>query len=306
MRKDANFCSIQSPRITNDVHAMTTQNKVLPTLSELYQAHRGKVSDKWSSYLSLYEAVLQDRRDSTQAVLEIGVQNGGSLEIWAQYFANATTVVGCDINPKCAQLSYENPAIEVVVGDATQLETLEKIKQISPSFDLIVEDGSHIPREVILTFLRYWPLVKPGGMFIAEDLHCDYFASHEGGIGRRDIANRFFAELVHLINLEHWRDALPVASLLQPFATEDTIAQAQLVGTIASVSFHNSIAIVRKAASPSDVVLGERVIVGELAIADPAVLAIRAARGDSLRSMREPAQAPVAAPTSFANLFGRN
>jgi SAM-dependent methyltransferase len=278
----------------------------LPTLPELYDAHSGKVSDKWSSYLSLYQSVLNDQRSTTHSVLEIGVQNGGSLEIWSKFFPNANAVVGCDINPKCEQLNYENSNIHVVVGDATLPETLQEIKQHSLSFDLIIDDGSHIPREVILTFLQYWPLIKPGGLFIAEDLHCDYFASHEGGIDRRDIANRFFAELVHLINLEHWRDSLPIATLLQPFASAVTVAQAQLVGTIASVSFHNSIAIVRKAREASDVVLGCRVIVGDEAIADPAVLAIRAAKGDSLSGMRASAHLAEAPRASFASLFGRN
>jgi hypothetical protein len=281
-----------------------------PTLTQLYDAHHGKVSDKWSSYLTLYEDELNRIRPNVRSMLEIGVQNGGSLDIWARYFATADHVVGCDINPACAKLSYDDPRVTVIVGDATQPHTRDQLASITPSFDLIIEDGSHIPREVILAFLRYWPMLNPGGVFIAEDLHCDYFATHEGGIARRDIANRFFSELVHLINLEHWQGTLSISHLLRDFATAELIDSSGLVGTIASVSFHNSIAIIRKARAPSDVSLGTRIIVGDDAIADPAVLSVRASGGDSLSSMRNgsagTAQAkPLKPPTSFANLFGK-
>ncbi len=278
------------------------------TLEQLYAQHHGKVSDKWASYLSLYEREFERQRESVQTVLEVGVQNGGSLEVWANFFRHADLIVGCDINPKCGELTYDDPRIRVVVGDATKPATRSKILDISAQFDIVIEDGSHIPREVIATFLQLWPHVKPGGVFIAEDLHCDYFATHEGGITRRDIANRFFAELVHVINFEHWRDVTELRALLAQFAPTEIVDETQLIGTIESISFSNSIAIVRKAKEPKDVTLGKRVIVGEVAAADPAVLEVRNAGGDSLEAMRVAQLAPSAssAPVvSFAGLFGR-
>ena len=35
-------------------------------------------------------------------LLEIGVRNGGSLELWAEYFNKAVNIVGCDIDEACA------------------------------------------------------------------------------------------------------------------------------------------------------------------------------------------------------------
>ena len=243
-----------------------------PSLQTLYAHHEGKASDKWSSYLSLYDTVLGPVRQSVQSLLEIGVQNGGSLAIWAKYFPQATHIVGCDIDPKCANLRYDDPRIHVVVNDATQSSTREQIARLSPTFDVVIEDGSHIPREVIAAFLRYWPMVKPGGVFIAEDLHCDYFPGHEGSVTKRNIANRFFAELVHVINLEHWAGVTSIAQLLREFASAELVDHAKLPGTIASLSFHNSVAIIRKALSPTDVTLGNRVVVGTTAIVEDAVL----------------------------------
>ena len=275
-----------------------------PSLQTLYAQHQGKVSDKWSSYLSLYELILGPVRHSVHSVLEIGVQNGGSLALWAEYFSLAQHIVGCDIDPKCANLQYDDPRIHVVVNDATQPSTHDQIERLCATFDVVIEDGSHIPREVIVAFLRYWPMVKPGGVFIAEDLHCDYFPGHGGGVAKRNIANRFFAELVHVINHEHWAGVTSIAQLLREFASADLVDQANLVGTISSISFHNSIAVLRKAEAGASVTLGSRVVVGTVAIVDDAVLRLQDLRVSSLLGLHQAAPpASVSAPTSFSGLF---
>ena len=75
----------------------------MKSLFELYREHQGKVSDKWSIYLSEYDRLFSIYRDQPIRMLEIGVQNGGSLEIWSKYFPDAHVLVGCDINPDCAK-----------------------------------------------------------------------------------------------------------------------------------------------------------------------------------------------------------
>ncbi len=88
------------------------------SLRDLYSTHSGKVSDKWSIYLDEYDRIFSEYRDKPVRLLEIGVQNGGSLEIWRQYFPNAELILGCDINPACGQLTFDDEKIAVVVGDA--------------------------------------------------------------------------------------------------------------------------------------------------------------------------------------------
>ena len=74
------------------------------TYAQLHHAHRGKSSDKWESYLRTYERLFTPIRDARINIVEIGVQNGGSLEVLGQYFRNAACIMGCDINPLCANL----------------------------------------------------------------------------------------------------------------------------------------------------------------------------------------------------------
>src|SRR5947209_9549052 len=63
--------------------------RFVTTLLSIARRHRGKVSDKWESYFSTYEALFQPLRTKPISLLEIGVQNGGSLEIWARYLPHA-------------------------------------------------------------------------------------------------------------------------------------------------------------------------------------------------------------------------
>jgi predicted O-methyltransferase YrrM len=272
------------------------------SLHALYASHVGKVSDKWASYLTLYDELFASRRQRATSILEIGVQNGGSLDIWAKYFPNAEHVTGCDINERCRQLAYDDPRIRVVVGDATDAAIAAKVVDTAGAFDIVIEDGSHYPADVIAAFLLYWPHVKPGGLFVAEDLHCDYFPSHFGSISRRDTANRFFAQLTHLINHEHWAGVVPLESLFRNFALKVPLAAANLIGSIASISFFNSVVVVRKAASVADTLLGERCIVGDLAAAEPAVLHLRSSGNTGLAASHERPAVTTAVP-SFSSLF---
>ena len=114
-----------------------------PTLIEHYKAHEGRVSDKWSLYLDEYERLFAPHRNKPIHLLEIGVQNGGSLEIWAKYFPQAQQIVGCDINPACAQLSYTNPTVNVVVGDVNKDDTLAQVFKHAEQYDIVIDDGSH-------------------------------------------------------------------------------------------------------------------------------------------------------------------
>jgi O-antigen biosynthesis protein len=129
------------------------------SLHQLYTEHTGKVSDKWSLYLSEYDRLFNSYRDKPIRLLEIGIQNGGSLEIWSKFFKNASALIGCDINPDCELLNYDDSRIEIIIGDANSPEVRERLLQLSPQFDIIVDDGSHLSSDIIKSFALYFPLV---------------------------------------------------------------------------------------------------------------------------------------------------
>ncbi|MDO9571495.1 MAG: glycosyltransferase [Hydrogenophaga sp.] len=234
----------------------------MKTLADLYQNHTGKVSDKWSLYLSEYDRLFTPYREQPISLLEIGVQNGGSLEIWSQFLINGTKFVGCDINPDCAKLTYEDPRITVIVGDATTNDTQHKIHQQSATFDLIIEDGSHTSGDIVKAFAQYFPALRDGGLFVAEDLHCSYWQEFDGAIYYPFSSVNFFKLLADVINHEHWGVEKTRTALISGFKekfqveiSERTLAQ------IHSVEFLNSMCVIKKN-NPKINQLGSRIIAG--------------------------------------------
>lgn len=235
----------------------------MKTLLDLYKSHTGKVSDKWALYLREYDRLFAPYREQAIAMLEIGVQNGGSLEIWSQFFPNAQKFVGCDINPDCAKLTYADPRIAVIVGDATMPETQAQVLAQSASFDLIIEDGSHTSSDIVKAFARYFPALKTGGLFVAEDLHCSYWQDYDGGIFHPYSSITFFKHLADMVNHEHWGVVKSRTELIAGFKQVLNVDfDETLLGQISSVEFVNSICVVRKSDLSMNC-LGGRIIAGK-------------------------------------------
>ena len=122
------------------------------SIEEIHKQNIGKVSDKWSSYLAVYDELFEKYRIEKLSLLEIGVQNGGSLETWKTFFENASVLIGCDIDKLCGNLRYDDSRVHVVVGDVNQSNTFDKIINISDSFDIVIDDGSHQTNDIIMSF----------------------------------------------------------------------------------------------------------------------------------------------------------
>lgn len=233
-------------------------------LLNLYRAHAGKISDRWLAHLKEYDPLFAPWRDRPVRLLEIGIQNGGSLEIWGRYFPKASVLVGCDIDPLCEGLTYDDPRIHVVVGDASSEDTERRITAYSPEWDIVIEDGSHHSRHIVDAFARFFPMVSTGGMFIAEDLHCSYWQEFEGGLADPLSSIAFFKRLADLVNYEHWGVPVSRNEYLAGFAAhygcrfdEEVLAQ------VHAVEFINSQCVVRKREA-ADNRLGPRLIVGAI------------------------------------------
>jgi len=200
------------------------------SLWQIYGQHQGKLSDKWISYLSRYEDLFASYQGEPISLLEIGVQNGGSVELWAKYFKKAIRIVGVDINPKCGELVFDDPRIRVVVGDATNEEVQNTIMG---DFDIIIDDGSHYDADIIKGFSTWFKRLKPEGIYVVEDMHCCQASAPVNGVNR-------FVEIAK--ELAHNQQVVPQ--------------------NIFSVEFLNSMVIVHKRL-PEDCGLGSRFIAGQ-------------------------------------------
>jgi hypothetical protein len=164
--------------------------------------------------------------------------------------------------------------VQVIVGNANEAPTFQKIVQRSPGFDLIVDDGSHRTNDVISSFLSYFPLLKPGGVFIAEDMHCAYWEEYGGGVLNDRSCAAFFRRLMDTVNSDHFREA-DSGSLFQAWLPRAQMNAFLAANPVLSVAAHDSMFIVRKASVARPRGLGREIIVGDVAIADDRVLRTR-------------------------------
>jgi hypothetical protein len=235
------------------------------TLSQLYADHQGYVSDKWASYLPVYYRWFSGFQDAPIHLLEVGVQNGGSLQIWAKYFANAKKIVGCDINPYCAQLELEDPRLAMVLGDVKAPGVREQILAHSEVYDIIIDDGSHKNADNIKTFKHFYARLAPVGIYVIEDLHCSYWAKWHGGLWRADSAIEFLKSLTDVVNLESWGAGVLPANWVAKLKTKShSRFKPADYADIESISFYNSMCLIVKGHIANSI--GGRVVAGDLAL----------------------------------------
>jgi 23S rRNA U2552 (ribose-2'-O)-methylase RlmE/FtsJ len=137
---------------------------------------------KWVHYLPIYARHLRPYRGRNVTVLEIGVSHGGSLQMWRHYLGRRATIVGIDIEPRAAPLAESR--INIHVGDQSDPQFLAELVRLYGSFDVVIDDGSHRPRDQIASLEHLWPHVSDDGVYIVEDLHSNYWPEFGGGKGK--------------------------------------------------------------------------------------------------------------------------
>lgn len=161
------------------------------------------------SYLDVYESLFAPIRQSCQRILEIGVQEGGSIALWTEYFPNAD-VYGFDINLDKVIVDLSNPRIHTKLCDAYDSKVVSTIDPMS--FDVIIDDGPHTKASMI-TFAGMYPqLLKNGGICVIEDVQSMDWVT--------DIVNAFPKYMkVDVIDRRHikgrWDDIMIVGRRIQ-------------------------------------------------------------------------------------------
>lgn len=199
-----------------------------------------KSSDKWDNYFEVYEQYIPDvlhRTKLEKAVLvEVGVQSGGSLEMWAKYCLHHhidAEIHGIDIDPACALNEYEHENVRVHIGDQEDNHFWDKfLSEVAPSIDAFIDDGGHYMGQQINTIERVWPHITPGGVYICEDTHTSYNSYNGGGY-------RFSGSFIEYIKNR-------VDDLHRHFIVDPSFTASTLYKDLHSVHFYNSIVVLIK------------------------------------------------------------
>lgn len=155
------------------------------SLLDLFVAHR---ADKGHphAYHVVYEALFSKLRDAPITLLEIGAARGSSARAWRAYFTKAKLVF-IDITDRSAMLPEGCIFEHGSQNDPAFLQTV--IEKHGP-FDVIIDDGSHLVHDQMVSYETLWPHLKQPGLYAIEDVHAaifrpDHFNS-EGAVSTFD------------------------------------------------------------------------------------------------------------------------
>lgn len=127
--------------------------------------------NKWLHYFEIYDRHLAKFVGREVNILEIGVYSGGSLGMWRSYFGPQSKIIGVDIEPNCKVYENPNENIQVLLGDQEDRGFWRRFWADAPPVDVIIEDGGHTPSQQMVTLEECLPQLKPGGVYICEDIH---------------------------------------------------------------------------------------------------------------------------------------
>jgi hypothetical protein len=170
-------------------------------LVDIFSKGNGLAVHKWHHYIPLYDRYFQNfRAKGSVRFLEIGVSQGGSLQMWREFFGEDAIIYGIDINPDCRV--FDGIAAQVRIGSQNDAKFLESVIREMGGVDVILDDGSHRMSDLLDSFRLLFPRLNNGGIYMIEDLHTAYWRNFGGGYHSRTNFFRFVSALVD--DMHHW------------------------------------------------------------------------------------------------------
>lgn len=160
-----------------------------------------KASHRWLHYFEIYDRHFSRFKDKEVCIVEIGVAQGGSLQMWKNYFGLKAKIIGVDINPNCKK--FEEDRIEVIIGDQSNKTFLKTLIKYAPKIDVLIDDGGHTMIQQMTTFDMLFPHVSASGIYLCEDLHTSYLPRFGGGYKNSNTFIEYSKNLIDYLNAWH-------------------------------------------------------------------------------------------------------
>lgn len=124
---------------------------------------------------------------------------GNSLRMWKRYFPFGK-VFSLDIYDKSC---FDERRIKIFQGNQTDENLLNRIISRVGETDIIIDDGSHINKDVIKTFEVLFPKLKTGGIYVIEDTQTSYWPDYGGdseNLSNPSTIMNYFKKLTDCLN----------------------------------------------------------------------------------------------------------
>lgn len=219
--------------------------RLMNPIEDIYYNKTTKYTSKWTNYFDVYHMWFQKFIYQHPHVLEIGVDNGGSMQMWYHYFRNAY-LYGVDVRPKFdfnEPEAYLGFTADLVVGDQGSGEFWDNFLSVTPKLDVVIDDGSHFQSHQILTFAKLWPHMNEGGIYMIEDTHASYMDIFNGKLGSPDSFIEAMKQCIDGLHVDHF--APSEQHWINQF-NHDTFR------TIKAIHFYDSVVVIEKGNRPKN------------------------------------------------------
>ena len=130
-------------------------------------------------YAIFYETHFNYLKNKEIKLLEIGTWKGASVASFYYYF-NKAIIFCLDRNYK---FQFKSDRINFFYCNTRNKNDLKKLDNLlvnkkSESFDIIIDDGSHIYSDILTNFENFFIKVRPGGFYVIEDFNHFKYYSH--------------------------------------------------------------------------------------------------------------------------------
>ncbi len=150
--------------------------------------------------------------------------------MWKEYFGEGAKIYGIDIDPRCKDLEEEN--IEIFVGSQSDRNFLQSVRERIPPIDILIDDGGHSMVQQIAAYEMLFDHVKESGVYLCEDLHTSYWATHGGGYRR---PGTFIEYSKNFIDFLH-----------AGYSEEKSLAAHDFTRTVRSLHYYDSVLVIEK------------------------------------------------------------
>ncbi|KJZ77561.1 hypothetical protein HIM_03285 [Hirsutella minnesotensis 3608] len=149
------------------------------------------------SYHHLYEKYMSSLRSRPVKMLEIGLGcnmdygPGASYYTWLEYLPLVDLYFIESDAPCVRKHKDQTPNAHVFVGDQADVGFLDHFAANTTShglFDMVIDDGGHTMEQQMISLNHLWRIIKPGGLYIIEDLQTSYWSNYGGDPSRKDPA----------------------------------------------------------------------------------------------------------------------
>lgn len=156
------------------VESNSSQYPTGNTFQTWYGSHNvGRGIWRWNNALDVYERHLAGYKGSQVALLEVGVDSGGSLEMFQAVLGANCHYYGLDTNPNCK--TFDTPSSNIFIGDQGDPGTWSSVfQQVGRLVDVAVDDGGMQPNQMVTTLQQVLPHLQLGGLHSVEHLHGAY------------------------------------------------------------------------------------------------------------------------------------